>query len=135
MFDIEKGSKIYLGCPYSTPDGEGDFMQDRFEAVTRAAGILMALGYLVISPITHGHPIAKQTKEIPREWTYWENVCRWQLTASDCMMVLKLDGWEASTGLTAESDIARESDTPIYFTTLDDLEEEFEQSQYMRYMG
>jgi len=46
---------IYLATPYSHDDPE--VMEERFALVTATAAQLMLAGYVVYSPITHGHAV------------------------------------------------------------------------------
>lgn len=107
-----KKELIYLGCPYSHPDPA--VKQARFETVTRVASRLVAAGYHVYSPITHSHPMAEMG-ELPGGWDFWEKYDRIFLEMSKSMFVLKLEGWEESTGLQAEIKIARELGIPVEY--------------------
>lgn len=94
---------IYLASPYSHPDPA--IRQARFEAACRYAAVLMLDGEIVYSPIAHSHPIACLC-DLPKDWGYWERSCRAMIGACDILLVLRLDGWEASVGVNAEIDIA-----------------------------
>lgn len=89
-------------------------MEARFDAACRAAGCLMAQGHVVFSPIAHTHPIAVRC-ELPRGWDYWEQFDREFVEASERLIVLKLDGWDASKGVAAEMEIARKAGIPIEY--------------------
>ncbi len=104
--------KIYLGVPYSDPDEK--VMEARFEAVTDKTGELMNDGHIVYSPITACHPVAKQCA-LPRTWDYWEQLDRTFIAWADEVWVLKLDGWEKSTGVNAEVGIAKELGKPVKY--------------------
>lgn len=103
---------IYLACPYNHPDK--DIRHQRFIAVNKAAGKLMKEGYVVFSPISHTHPIAVEC-ELPKGWEYWENFDRAYLSCSHKLIVLCIDGWKESIGVTAEIKIASEMGIPIEF--------------------
>jgi nucleoside 2-deoxyribosyltransferase len=102
----------YLASPYTHPDPA--VRAARFDAACRAAAKLMRAGALVFSPIAHSHPIAL-AGELPIDWAFWERYCRAMLAACADVAVLKLDGWDASAGIAAELDIARETGKPIAF--------------------
>lgn len=102
---------IYLACPYQHKDKH--IMWERFNAVTEAAGHLMAEGKVVFSPITHCHPIAERY-ELPRGWKFWEKFDKVYLGHSEEMIILPLPGWKESTGVTAEIGIMREQGKPIF---------------------
>lgn len=100
---------IYLASPYTAklPNGELDHatMEARFDAVCRYAGELMKLGHVVYSPIAHNHPIATRVG-LPRGWDYWERFDREMLKRASMLVILKLDGWDRSPGVTAEYEMA-----------------------------
>ena len=98
--------KIYLATPYT---GTPEQQQSRFEAVNRVAAKLMGFGYLVFSPISHTHPIA-MAGDLPKGWEYWKAydetfIKEW----CDELWVYVQDGWETSTGVTAEVKMAKEN--------------------------
>ena len=95
---------IYLASPYS--DSDHAVMEQRFDAVCRYAGKLMNEGHVVYSPIAHCHPIAVRVG-LPRDWVFWEKFDREMLRCATEFIVLKLDGWEQSKGVRAESEIAK----------------------------
>lgn len=94
---------VYLAVPYNHEDPE--VREYRFKAVNKAACRLMQEGHIVFSPITHGHPIAKEG-DLPVDWEYWQNHCMAFLTVSHKFIVLRLDGWEQSKGVQGELKIA-----------------------------
>lgn len=96
---------IYLASPYSHSDEAVRIA--RFEAVCRAAGEIMRRGEVVFSPIAHTHPIA-MLGSLPTDWEYWKRVDSQYLSACDRFWVLMLDGWKQSTGVLAETELARE---------------------------
>lgn len=100
-----KEELIYLATPYSHPDPE--VMKQRFHSVNKVAAKLMKEGLHIFSPISHSHPIAIEN-DLPTNWEYWESYDRAFLKASRKLIVLKLDGWENSVGVTAEIKIAKE---------------------------
>lgn len=104
----------YLAVPYSHPDPE--VRAARFKAANRVAGILMQRGHLVFSPISHTHPIAEEC-DLPRGWDYWSAFDRAYLAVSKVLIVLCIDGWRESVGITGEMSIAADMDVPVEFIT------------------
>jgi hypothetical protein len=102
----------YLACPYSHPDRA--VRVARFDAANRAAGKLMREGHHVFSPISHTHPIA-EVADLPLGWEFWEGFDRAYLAHSWRVVVLMLDGWRESKGVTAEICIANEQGLPIEY--------------------
>ena len=102
---MEKRPLIYLAGPYSHENHEIRLL--RFESLSRAASRLMRDGHLVFSPISHGHPIA-MAGGLPIDWEFWEAFSRVILKVSSRFIVLTMEGWETSTGVSAEIKIAKE---------------------------
>lgn len=102
----------YLASAYSHPSAE--VREERFRAVCRAAAELMRQGHLVFSPIAHSHPIAL-AGTLPTDWHFWAAFDRAYLEASRELIVLRLDGWRESVGVTAELAIAAELGIPISY--------------------
>jgi hypothetical protein len=111
MLHPDKGL-IYLASPYSHPDPRVE--EARFEAVCMAAGRLMAQGHHIFSPIAHSHPIAKRHK-LPTDWEYWKKYDEAILRTCAHFWVYSRDGWRESTGVAAETAIARRLGLPEPF--------------------
>ena len=101
---------IYFATPYSHPDKA--VQEIRFKQVTYATGVLMQCGYHVLSPITHGYPIAG-AGDLPHGFEFWEELCKKQIAACRQVWILGLQGWKESTGVTSEQKIARYFGKPI----------------------
>ena len=107
---------IYLATPYTHINHH--IMVARFKMVNKVAAKLMADGKYIFSPISHTHPIA-EAGELPRGWDYWEGYDRRILLTCTKIMVLKLPGWETSTGVQAEIKIGKELNIPIEYIDYD----------------
>lgn len=104
-------SLIYLASPYS--HGDPIVREMRFLSACAAAADLMRQGKHVYSPIAHTHPIARFG--LPLDWDFWSEYDRKFLAVCESMIVLMLDGWEQSKGVSAEMQIARDLNIPITF--------------------
>lgn len=104
---------IYLASPYSHPDPA--IRQQRYEAVCIAAAALMRNGVYVFSPIAHSHGIAAHGLGL--DWAAWAKYDRDMLGRCDALWVLILDGWDASTGIAGEIEIAAEFVKPVRYLT------------------
>jgi len=102
----------YLAAPYTHRSAE--VMQERFLAINKVAAHLMRSGELVLSPISHGVPIA-EAGGLPSEFDFWNRLCREQLKACDRLYVLMLDGWGESVGVAAERAVAEDMFLPLHF--------------------
>jgi len=110
---------VYLACPYSHDDYA--IRVKRFNAVCRAAARLIREGEpMVFSPISHSHPISEHG--LPTNWEFWEPCDRAYLSCCHKLIVLKLDGWRESRGVTAEIEIASEMGIPVEYLEADYVE-------------
>lgn len=103
---------IYLASPYSHPDPA--VREGRFHEACKMAAVLMREGYLVFSPIAHSHPLAAGWG-LPLVFDYWEAFDRRMIAACDELHVLQLPGWQESTGVQAEMEIAFELGKPVIY--------------------
>ena len=109
---------IYLACPYSHNDR---YVQvARWVAANKAAAKLMAQGLYVFSPISHTHPIAEASEgKLPRGWEFWEGMDKEYLKFCKKIIVLRIPGWDVSTGVTAEIKIGVEMGIPVEYMDWD----------------
>lgn len=106
---------IYLAVPYTHADPA---VEDyRYRTVTKVATELMKKGRVVFSPITQAVPL-KQAGELPTKWEYWKTFDTVFLERCDRLMVLTLDGWKESVGVTEEIQIATRLGLPIEYIDL-----------------
>lgn len=105
---------IYLASPYSHPNPA--VREQRFRAVCRAAVAMIKMGHAVFSPIAHSHALVEHG--LPIDWSFWEQHDRHHLTHCDEVVVLMLDGWEASVGVRGEVRIAKEMNKPVRYTDI-----------------
>ena len=109
---------IYLASPYSSK--ETGVEQSRFEIVCKVAAKLLAEGKYVFSPIAHTHPIALAGK-LPGNWEFWEGYDRALIKCCQKLIVVKISGWEESTGVNAEVKIAKELGIPVDYIDPDEI--------------
>lgn len=107
---------IYLGSPYSR-QANLDYAASR---AAEAAGSIMMRGFVVYSPICHGHFIAAG-EDFPQDWSFWKRQCDPFIEVASALVVLKLDGWRDSVGLTYEIARFHEAGKPIVYVTMEDL--------------
>ncbi len=96
---------VYLATPYSHPDES--VRVTRWREVTRIAAQLMRDGQLIYSPISHTHHMACEFG-LPTAWEFWQAHDTAILRACRKLIVLQQEGWQESTGVNAEIEIARE---------------------------
>ena len=116
---------IYLAVPYSHADRY--VRVARWIAANKAAAKLMASGLYVFSPISHTHPIAEASDgTLPRGWDFWEGFDRQYLNVCKKVTVLRIPGWDTSTGVTAEIKIGNEAGIPVEYMDWDDMQPPYE---------
>lgn len=93
---------IYLACPYTDPDPA--VRKARFEVATAVAAEFIRKGRIVYSPITMTHPIdmvlAGESNTLGSD--YWVAFDEAFMEMCSEMVVVKLDGWEKSSGIKRE---------------------------------
>ena len=104
---------IYLASPYTHVDAA--VRQSRFDAACLATSTLMRAGLSVYAPIVHSHPLVRYG--LPIEWEFWQAHDCEHLRRCDEVMVLTLDGWNASHGVGAEIALAVKLDLPIRYVS------------------
>lgn len=106
---------VYLACPY-THDNPA-VMMERFMAANKAAAELMSAGALVFSPISHTHPIAQYG--LPKGFDFWEKYDRAFMGMCHAAVVLMVDGWQQSKGVTAEIEFMKLRNRPVLYMSGD----------------
>lgn len=95
----------YLATPYSHKDVS--VMDFRAEVSDVICADLMNQGRLIYAPISSCHHIAKKYG-LPRDWQFWQRLDKEFVKACKKLIIIKLEGWEISTGLNAELELAKE---------------------------
>ena len=104
------GKLIYLACPYTDPDPAVRLA--RFETANLVASYLYKAGCVVISPISMMHPIA-EAHGLPLDWEFWQHADRILVERCAVVLVIAIDGWDKSTGISEEVSIAHELGIPV----------------------
>ena len=110
--DVSDKSIVYLAVPYSHPDLI--VRQARFQTANICAAHLMRQGMHVFSPISHTHPIAL-AGQLPLGFDYWGAFDMAFLSVAKRIIVVTVDGWKESVGVTKEIAIADGLGLPISF--------------------
>ncbi len=80
----------------------------------KAAAELMKQGYCVFSPISMSHPIAVQCT-LPGTWDFWQNQDMPFIAWCDEFHIVCIRGWDKSTGIKAEKELAERLGKKIVF--------------------
>lgn len=100
---------IYLASPYTHADP--DVQEQRFNAACFETARMLREGRHVFSPIVHGHPLSRHG--LPGDYDFWGPYCRAFLERASELVILTLDGWRESVGVTDEVRIAAELGLPV----------------------
>ena len=99
----------YMASPYSKyPYG----LSSAHLHACRACALLITAGIPVFSPIVHSHPIAGLD---PLDHDIWMPLDRAMVEAAGGLIVLKLEGWSRSVGVSEEIEWFAEMGKPIVY--------------------
>lgn len=104
----------YLASPYTHPDPS--IKKARADAVTEAAVDLLRHGVYVFAPISYNEPWEKYN--LPGDWNFWSEFDKTFVSRCDGgIIVLMIDGWDKSVGVTAEIEFAKSIGLPVYYAS------------------
>lgn len=94
----------YLACPYTHPDLA--VREARFRAANAAAAYLLERGTTVYSPISMTHPIDQVLARSGGTLgsAFWVQFDEAFMECCDRMVILKIAGWEESSGVKRETE-------------------------------
>jgi len=101
----------YLASPYSHDNP--NMRKERYEAVNDTTIILLNQNVYAFSPITYNHPMERHS--LPTNWEFWMPYDIAFLERCDMVIVLTLDGWKESVGVTAEIEKAVSLGIPVIY--------------------
>ncbi|MEE9598198.1 MAG: DUF1937 family protein [Acidiferrobacterales bacterium] len=100
----------YVATPYSKyPEG----VTAAFTEACRATAALLKHGIRVYSPIAHTHPIAIHGGLDVKDLSIWLPADRPLMQAAVGMIVVKMKGWEESTGIAHEIEAFKKAGKPV----------------------
>lgn len=102
----------YLACPYAHALPE--VRLHRYNAVADVLAERLSRGLPTYSPIVHNHFVAARYN-LPKTWDFWKLHDLPLLEKADELLVLMLDGWEVSVGVTAEREFAKVNSIPTHY--------------------
>ena len=102
----------YLALPYTDEDEE--VMDFRAAVSDIICADLMNQGRYVYAPISACHHIAKKY-DLPRTWEFWKGMDELFVSLCKKFIIITLPGWEDSTGVTAETEIANRHNIEIEY--------------------
>lgn len=105
-------SLVYLGTPYTKYRAGLDAAAH--EAARIAAALSLATGGAIFSPIAHSHALARAGHVSPLDEALFRPLNTVMMLASDILVVVHMDGWAESIGLTEEIGFFLEARKPIF---------------------
>lgn len=103
---------IYLASPYSDPSPH--VREHRFLLAQHFAAYWLRLGSPIFSPIVYCHDMAI-AHALPTDFTFWREFNRKMLERATDLWVLKLPGWEESSGVQSEIQMAKARNLPVVY--------------------
>lgn len=106
---------IYLAGPYTHPDPA--IREARFLGATKAAAKLIERGLIVFSPLTMTHPLDKELASDGATLgsDYWVAFDEAFMEFCSEIIVLRADGWEASSGVRREIEFFKSRNRPVSY--------------------
>lgn len=89
----------YLASPYSRYHAGLDAA---YSMACQASAVLMKRGHRIFCPIAHSHPIATFGDIDPLDWEFWAKQDGDMMKNCNGLIILKMEGWEESVGVTDE---------------------------------
>lgn len=107
-------SYVYVAAPLTHKDA--DVVATRLKNCAIACGILMRKHYPVLCPnmLTEGINV-HSSERFPTHWEYWRDLDLSILRHAKMLLVVQLEGWDTSVGVTAEIQYAHLNDIPILY--------------------
>lgn len=109
---------IYVAAPYSHEDEV--IVLDRVELLYKAMAIFSnELNMHVTTPLFMHELVERYA--MPGDFAFWEGYCLNLLKRCDKLIVLKIDGWDSSTGVRGEIKFCQENGIPIEYWTVNEI--------------
>lgn len=107
-------SYIYVAAPYS--DDDINVVDQRVANIMQYVAQLFKQGNYAFSVVLHCHEMSK-VHNIPKTYDFWEGYCETMISHCDCVHVLMIPGYEQSTGVNGEIDLANKYNKQIVYIT------------------
>ena len=114
-------SYYYISNPYNGTDSQRN---ERAKIAAEVSGKLLKRGVHAWSPIVHNHAMMNDYGDFTLEQrrTLILDFDFSLLLASKGMIVLKIDGWKESYGVTKEIELCQEKSIPVQYLNPEDLD-------------
>jgi hypothetical protein len=101
----------YLAAPYG--DSDPAIIEQRMVEYEKVDAFLAFLGVNTMSPLDKHYKL--KYNSLPGTYKYWQDYCDQMLFIAQGLIVITLPGWDASKGVAAEIQLAKELGLPIYY--------------------
>lgn len=108
----------YLAAPYSHRDPV--VTESRMKLFAKCDAVLMARGIFTVSPLLK-HLVRTHVNDMPGDWKFWSDYSEVLLRKCNSVIVLKMDGWEVSTGVQGEIALAKKHSIPIQYVDIEEF--------------
>ena len=121
--DLQKNGEIimkkliYIASPYTHSNPE--VVEENYRKVAEFTARHTAAGYIILSPIVYGHNLAKHA-DMRTDWVFWQDFCFTFLSKCDELWVLKISGWNKSSGVAEEIEFAIQKGIPVRYFLMPD---------------
>ena len=115
---LNKEQLYYFASPYSS---ENSFVrQIRYEATIYAASELTKIGFRLLEPIAMCHEQSNR-HQMPSGYQFWQSRDRGFIDICDAVIVLQLEGWKESEGVSDEIQYAKSLGKEVHLLHVDDI--------------
>lgn len=105
---------LYIACPYT--DDDPNIQLKRVALATKVAGIYVARGHIVYSPLTHTHLIDGTIPMLDKPtYDWWLKFNQPFMEICNEMIIIQTKGWDKSTGIAEERAYFKRANKPISF--------------------
>lgn len=118
LSDITSDMLCYLAAPYSGTESQ---IEARMELMCKADARLTGLGIDTVTPLAK-HFILPHNRKIGSDWAFWKRYSEKLMDQCDVLLVLCMEGWEKSTGVQGEIEMAFTKGIPIIYLNADATE-------------
>ena len=109
---LDKSKLYYLASPYSHTNSF--IKQCRYEAVIYAGSLLTRKGFRLLEPIAMCHEQSNR-HDMPGGYEFWKTRDRGFIDICDGIIVLTINGWDESVGVSDEIQHARDTRKSVTF--------------------
>lgn len=116
--DIGNMDLAYAGAPYTALNADGTedkaMIAERMRVFMMCLASLTRRGIKVCSPLLMDG-VRKHDADIPGDWKYWGDYSTVMLEKCNVLIIIKIPGWDKSSGVAGEIQIAKVNRIPVIY--------------------